>query len=106
MCFVGSGYGEAPLSVWAEGGLDDLKQIRGIGSRLERTLNELGVYHSHQIAQFTASHVDWVDEHLRFKGRTQREGWAEQAMELAAGRPIELSRRYVSKNRHLSKEGK
>ena len=77
-----------------KGNPDDLKQISGIGPKLERTLNELGVYHFHQIAQFTASNVAWVDEHLRFKGRIQREGWVEQAVELAAGRLTEFSCRY------------
>ena len=75
------------------------------GPKLERTLNELGVYHFHQIAQFTASNVAWV-EHLRFKGRIQREGWVEHAVGLAAGRPTEFSRRYLSKSRYLSKKGK
>jgi len=78
-----------------KGNPDDLKQISGIGPKLERTLNELGVYHLYQIAQFTASNVAWVDEHLRFKGRIQREGWVEQAVELAAGRPTEFSHRYL-----------
>ncbi len=77
-----------------KGNPDDLKQISGIGPKLGRTLNELGVYHFHQIAQFTASSVAWVDEHLRFKGRIQREGWVEQAVELAAGRLTEFSCRY------------
>ncbi len=77
-----------------KGNPDDLKQISGIGPKLGRTLNELGVYHFHQIAQFTASNVAWVDEHLRFKGRIQREGWVEQAVELAAGRLTEFSCRY------------
>ncbi len=77
-----------------KGNPDDLKRISGIGPKLERTLNELGVYHFHQIAQFTASHVAWIDEYLRFKGRIQREDWVEQAVELAAGRPTEFSRRY------------
>jgi NADH-quinone oxidoreductase subunit E len=80
-----------------KGSADDLKQISGVGPKLERTLNGLGVYHFHQLAQFTASNVAWVDEHLRFKGRIQREGWVEQAVELAAGRPTEFSRRYSSK---------
>ena len=80
-----------------KGSPDDLKQISGVGPKLERTLNGLGVYHFHQLAQFTASNVAWVDEHLRFKGRIEREGWVEQAVELAAGRPTKFSRRYLSK---------
>ncbi len=80
-----------------KGSPDDLKQISGVGPKLERTLNGLGVYHFHQLAQFTASNVAWVDEYLRFKGRIQREGWVEQAVELAAGRPTQFSRRYLSK---------
>ncbi len=80
-----------------QGRPDDLKQISGIGPKLERTLNELGVYHFHQIAQFTLRNVAWVDDHLKFKGRIQRERWVKQALELAAGRSTEFSRRYLSR---------
>lgn len=72
---------------------DDLKKISGVGPKLEKTLNGLGIYHFSQIAAFTRDNVAWVDRHLRFKGRIDREKWIEQAKVLAAGGDTEFSRR-------------
>ena len=68
-----------------EGEPDDLKKISGIGPGIEKTLNGLGVYHFRQIAAFTPDNVAWVNQHLRFKGRIEREDWIGQARKLAAG---------------------
>ncbi|MEZ5933175.1 MAG: hypothetical protein R3F54_14725 [Alphaproteobacteria bacterium] len=76
------------------GTADDLKKISGVGPKLERTLNDLGIYHFSQIAEFTPEHVAWVDKYLRFKGRIARENWIEQAKILAAGGETDFSRRY------------
>jgi predicted flap endonuclease-1-like 5' DNA nuclease len=65
------------------GKADDLTAIKGIGPKLSATLNELGVFHYAQIAQWTPEQCDWVDDKLAFRGRVQREGWVEQARELA-----------------------
>jgi predicted flap endonuclease-1-like 5' DNA nuclease len=67
-----------------EGEPDDLKRISGIGPGIERTLHELGIFHFRQIAAFTPENVTWVDRHLRFKGRIEREDWIGQARRLAA----------------------
>ncbi|MGI9488308.1 MAG: hypothetical protein ACR2RF_20995 [Geminicoccaceae bacterium] len=78
----------------ARGGVaDDLKKISGVGPKLEKTLNGLGIYHFAQIAAFTPDNVAWVDRHLRFKGRIEREKWIDQAKTLAAGSDTEFSRR-------------
>ncbi|MEM8952408.1 MAG: hypothetical protein AAGC99_24125, partial [Pseudomonadota bacterium] len=78
----------------ARGGVaDDLKKISGVGPKLEKTLNGLGIYHFSQIAAFTPDNVAWVDRHLRFKGRIEREKWIEQAKVLASGGETEFSRR-------------
>ena len=79
--------GERPEALQeARGGVaDDLKKISGVGPKLEKTLNGLGIFHFAQIAAFTPSNVAWVDRHLRFKGRIEREKWIEQARVLAAG---------------------
>jgi NADH-quinone oxidoreductase subunit E len=71
-----------------EGEPDDLKKISGIGPGIEKTLNGLGIYHFRQIAAFTPDNVAWVNQHLRFKGRIEREDWIEQARKLAAGETI------------------
>lgn len=68
-----------------ESGADDLKQIKGIGPKLEETLNALGVYHFDQIAAWTEADIAWIDEQLNFKGRVEREDWIEQAKALANG---------------------
>lgn len=67
-----------------EEGRDDLRQISGIGARLEETLNEMGIYHYDQIADWSRANVRWIDERLRFRGRVDREGWVPQARQLAA----------------------
>ena len=63
----------------AKGEADDLTLIKGIGEKLSRVLNELGVWHFDQIASWTPENIAWVDEKLAFKGRVQREAWVEQA---------------------------
>lgn len=64
------------------GKADDLKQIKGIGPKIEASLNTLGIYHFDQIAAWTKLNTDWVDGQLAFKGRIRREQWIEQAIEL------------------------
>lgn len=90
--------GERPL--WldgprggAEAKADDLKMIKGVGPTLEKKLNELGIYHFDQIANWTEDNINWVDEFLSFKGRINRENWLPQAKKLAAGEETEFSKR-------------
>ena len=76
------------------GKADDLKEISGIGLKIEETLNDLGIYHFDQIANWTKENVEWVNEHLLvFKGRIEREKWVEQAKKLASGEQTEFSQR-------------
>jgi len=81
------------LSGAREGKPDDLKLLKGVGPKLEQTLNELGFYHFDQIAAWTPEHVAWVDARLKFKGRIERDGWIEQAAKLAAGEETEFAKR-------------
>ncbi len=76
-----------------EGGGDNLKEIKGVGPKLETTLNDLGVYTFAQIAGWGTSDIAWVDERLTFKGRIERDGWVEQAKTLAGGGDTEFSKR-------------
>jgi NADH-quinone oxidoreductase subunit E len=66
------------------GTADDLKQIKGIGRRLEELLNSMGYYHLDQIAAWGPDDVAWFDDNLEgFKGRVSRDEWVDQARELA-----------------------
>jgi large subunit ribosomal protein L21 len=64
---------------------DDLKKILGIGSVLEEKLNELGIYHYSQIAEFSDDDVASINAHLNFPGRIERDEWIPQAKELMQG---------------------
>ena len=76
------------------GDADDLKQIKGVGPKLEAMCNDLGFYHFDQIANWTDEEVAWVDENLQgFKGRVSRDNWVEQAKTLASGGQTEFSSR-------------
>lgn len=79
----------------ARGGVaDDLKQIKGIGPKLEKLCNSLGFYHFDQIAGWTPEEEAWVDANLEgFKGRVSRDEWISQAKVLAAGGETEFSKR-------------
>lgn len=66
------------------GGGDDLTQIGGIGPRIAEVLNGLGIWTYAQIADWTAGNETWVEEHLSFKGRVDREQWVAQAKVLVA----------------------
>ena len=67
----------------AEGEADDLSKISGVGPKLVEKLNELGVYHFSQIAAWTPGNIEWLDAHLKFKGRVERDDWIGQAKALA-----------------------
>jgi NADH-quinone oxidoreductase subunit E len=71
------------LAAPRDGGADDLKQISGVGPKLEGVLNELGFWHFDQIAKWTEAEISWVDSRLKFKGRIARDDWMAQAAALA-----------------------
>jgi NADH-quinone oxidoreductase subunit E len=90
-----AGGDKKPVTLGAarDGQADDLKLLKGVGPKLEQTLNELGFFHFDQIAAWTAEQVEWVDSRLKFKGRIERDGWIEQAKALAAGEETEFAKR-------------
>jgi predicted flap endonuclease-1-like 5' DNA nuclease len=62
---------------------DDLKQIKGIGPVMERTLNELGVTTFKQLAGFTQQDIEKVSAAIdAFPGRIERDDWVGKAQEL------------------------
>ena len=82
------------LSAARDGGPDDLKQIKGVGPKLEKTLHEMGIYHFDQIANWGPKEQAWMDDNLAgFKGRATRDNWVPQAKTLAAGGETEFSKK-------------
>jgi NADH-quinone oxidoreductase subunit E len=79
----------------ARGGkADNLQRISGIGPKNEGILNNLGIYHFDQIAAWTPEQITWVDDHLRFNGRIQREEWIRQAHLLSEGKEAEFKKEF------------
>jgi NADH-quinone oxidoreductase subunit E len=72
-----------PRSIERPAAPDDLKAISGIGPKLEKVLNDLGVWTYAQIAAWSKEEIAWVDDYLSFKGRIDRDGWIAQAAKLA-----------------------
>ena len=72
-----------PLLAQARGAADDLKQIKGVGPKLEAQLHAQGIFHFWQIADWTADELAWVDANVEgLKGRAGREDWVSQAKRL------------------------
>lgn len=67
-----------------DGKADDLTRIKGIGPKLSKRLNEVGIFHFKQIAGWSDEEASWVDDHLSYKGRVAREAWVSQARILSA----------------------
>ncbi|MCB0644340.1 MAG: hypothetical protein KDC44_22000 [Phaeodactylibacter sp.] len=64
---------------------DDLKQIKGVGPKLEKLLNGIGIYSYQQVAKMNAQAAALIDVLIpSFKGRATRDRWAEQAARLLA----------------------
>jgi molybdopterin-containing oxidoreductase family membrane subunit len=62
---------------------DDLKQIKGVGPQMEKTLNEIGIFTFAQVSRMTAREYELLDELTgSFPGRAQRDDWAGQAKRL------------------------
>lgn len=62
---------------------DDLKEIKGVGPAIEKTLNEMGIFRYQQIADMSEYDIDRVAKRLRgFRSRIYREDWIGQARQL------------------------
>jgi NADH-quinone oxidoreductase subunit E len=95
--------GKKPRTMKAprKAGADDLKLIKGIGPKLEATVNAMGFFHFDQIAKWGQDELAWVDENLEgFKGRASRDNWVEQAGRLARGGETEFSARATKDGRY------
>jgi len=62
---------------------DDLKQIKGIGPAIEKTLNEMGISRFNQLAEMSEYDIDRIAKRLKgFRSRIYREDWIGQARDL------------------------
>ncbi|MBG6145506.1 poly(3-hydroxybutyrate) depolymerase [Labrenzia sp. EL_195] len=66
-----------------DGAADNLKDISGVGPKLESALNEAGIFHFWQIASLTGDQIEALDSKLDFRGRIERDKWIEQARQLS-----------------------
>jgi predicted flap endonuclease-1-like 5' DNA nuclease len=82
----GAGTKPATLAAARGGEPDDLRQLSGVGPKMEQTLHAMGIFHFDQIASWGPQELAWMDANLQgFKGRASRDGWVAQAKALAAG---------------------
>jgi small subunit ribosomal protein S2 len=75
------GLGFEPLS-GPRGVADDLKKLPGVSPTIEKQLNDLGVFHYWQIAEFTSEAAHNVGEEVGLPGRV--DSWIAKAKELTA----------------------
>jgi len=61
---------------------DDLKKLGHVSPAIEKKLNDLGIFHYSQIAEFTSEAAHNVGEEVGLPGRVQ--GWIAKAKELTA----------------------
>jgi predicted flap endonuclease-1-like 5' DNA nuclease len=70
----------------ASGPPDDLTQLKGVGPKFARLLNDLGITRYDQLARLSEGDIDRLDQHLgAFKGRLERDQVPLQADYLARG---------------------
>ena len=81
------------LSGPRNGKKDNLTRIKGVGVKIEESLNKIGIYHFDQISEWSKENIIWADNNLGFPGRAEREQWVEQAKALAIGEETEFSKR-------------
>jgi len=63
---------------------DDLKKVKGIGPKMEQTLNQIGIFTFAQVSRMTGKEYDLLDSITEaFPGRAQRDDWAGQAKKLS-----------------------
>ena len=75
------GLGFEPLS-GPRGVADDLKKLTGVSPPIEKKLNDLGIFHFSQIAEFSPQAAHNIGEEVGLPGRVQ--GWVAKAKELTA----------------------
>lgn len=70
---------------------DNLRKIKGIGPKIELSLQALGIVRLEQIAGWTEADIERVDRQLSARGRIRRDRWVEQARELLGAKEEKLA---------------
>jgi NADH-quinone oxidoreductase subunit E len=74
------------LAAARDGKGDELSLIWGVAEKLQKKLNENGIWHFDQIAAWTPLECMWIEHHIEgMQGRIDRDRWLEQAKKLASG---------------------
>ena len=74
---------------------DNLTLMKGVGDRFAARLNDIGVYHYRQIADWTPQDAQNADSRMdNFRGRIERDQLVDQARLLADGRTTEYEARF------------
>jgi small subunit ribosomal protein S2 len=61
---------------------DDLKKLPGVSGAIEKKLNDLGIFHFWQIAEFNHDTAHKIGEEVGLPGRA--DGWVAKSKELTA----------------------
>ena len=67
-------------------GKDPLIKIKGINSKIEIDLNNLGIYHFEQISRWSNKNAEWIEEFLLLPGIARNNQWIDQAKILHSGK--------------------
>lgn len=72
-------------------GKDNLTKIKGINTKIEMDLNNLGIYHFEQISKWSNKNAEWIEEFLLLPGIARSYQWIEQAKILNSGKETDYS---------------
>jgi len=96
---VKTAVGKAPAKIAKPSKPDDLKAISGVGAVLEKKVNKMGVWTYAQIADWKKADIDYVNQHLNFSGRIERDEWVKQCKRMAKSSPNSAAKPAASKTK-------
>ncbi len=68
---------------------DNLREISGIGPKLEKKLNDYGIVNFQQLAELGDAEIELLEKNVvQFPGRIRRENWVEQAKALCSDKSV------------------
>ena len=72
-----------------ENNRDDLTKINGIGSFIEKKLNNIGIYNYLQISKLSKEEIETLTDLIQFfPGRIERDDWTGQAKQLLEDKTV------------------